>query len=156
MPNFNLETVNLLHVLKDTVNLFMEEHINIVINSSIESAFVEADTAQLRRLFINFIRNSIQANAKRIEFIISEDEKNIIILISDDGAGIPIKIKHKIFEPNFTTKGKGMGLGLKLAKRFIEGINGSIAVLDKNEPGAMFEIKIPKSQIQLLNNSIEQ
>ncbi len=149
MPNFNLETVNLIDVLNDTANLFVEEHINILINASRFQAIVEADTAQTRRLFINFIRNSIQASATRIEFKIEENEKDIIITISDNGTGIPDKVRHRIFEPSFTTKNKGMGIGLKLARRYIEGINGSIKVEDKNAPGAVFTITIPKKQDNL-------
>ncbi len=143
MPNFNLEQIDLIAILKDTINLFVEEHIKIILNSSLPSVLVEADKAQLRRMFINFIRNSIQAGASQIEFIISEENKNFIIIISDDGKGIPLNIREKIFESNFTTKEKGMGIGLKLAKRFIEGINGSVVILEQDNPGAAFKISIP-------------
>ena len=58
---------------------------------------------------------------------------NFIILIKDNGNGIPEDAKEKIFDTNFTTKEKGMGIGLKLAKRFLEGINGKIFLLETSK-----------------------
>ncbi len=144
MPNFKLEKIDIIPVVNDTVNLFMEEKIRIDINTTLSSAIVEADNSQLRRLFINLIRNSIQAKANKIGISIEPGDNVFVILISDNGTGIPGEIKDKIFESNFTTKAKGMGLGLKLAKRFIEGINGNIEITDKQDPGAAFKITIPK------------
>jgi signal transduction histidine kinase len=51
--------------------------------------------------------------------------------------------REKIFEPGYTTKERGMGIGLKLSKRFIEGIGGTISLGDKIEKGAKFRITIP-------------
>jgi len=66
------------------------------------------------------------------------------LIIVDNGTGIDDKYKNKIFEMNFTTKDKGMGLGLKLAKRFIESIHGKIQLIESGSPGTTFEITIPK------------
>ena len=143
MPNFKLERMDLLPVINDAVNLFVEEKINIEIKTPLPEAIVEADDSQIRRLFINFIRNSIQAKADKIEISLEPDDNYYALIISDNGMGIPDEIKDKIFESNFTTKSKGMGLGLKLAKRFIEGINGSIAIINKPNSGAAFRIVIP-------------
>ncbi len=144
MPNFNLEQIDIFSVLNDAVNLFVEEHIKITLTGSVHPALIEGDKAQLRRLFINFIRNSIQAGATKINFNIESEDGNFVIIIEDNGKGIPENIRSKIFDSNFTTKEKGMGIGLKLAKRFIDSINGSIAVHDSHNPGALFKITIPK------------
>ena len=146
MPNYNLEKLDLLVVLDDAVNLFVDEHIKIDLTCSFNNAFIEGDKAQLRRVFINFIRNSIQAGATRVDFNINEEGENFIILIKDNGKGIAENIRSKIFEPNFTTKEKGMGIGLKLAKRFIESINGKISVTDSEKSGAEFKITVPRFQ----------
>ncbi len=151
MPNFKLEKIDIIPVVNDTVNLFMEEKIKINITTALSSALVEADNSQLRRLFINLIRNSIQANADKIGITISREDNIFVILLDDNGTGIPHEIRDKIFESGFTTKAKGMGLGLKLAKRFIEGINGSIEIIEKNKPGAAFRITIPKYTENNLN-----
>ena len=101
--------------------------------------------SQFRRLFINLMRNSIQANANKIIITLTSDNNLFKLLVSDNGNGIPEIIRDKIFESNFTTKEKGMGLGLKLAKRFMEGINGSIILKENSGNGAVFEITIPES-----------
>ena len=143
MPNFKLEEIDLLPVISDTVNLFVDENIKLGIKTSLASARVEGDKSQFRRLFINLIRNSMQAGANRILITLNKEEENFILVLSDNGKGIPDKIKDRIFESNFTTKEQGMGLGLKLAKRFIEGINGSISLAENNGSGASFKISIP-------------
>ncbi|MDR3628100.1 MAG: ATP-binding protein [Ignavibacteriaceae bacterium] len=144
MPNFKLTEIDLLPVIKDTVNLFVDEKIKLEILTSLNSALVEGDESQFRRLLINLIRNSIQAGANKITISLASDEEYFNLNVSDNGKGIPGNIKDKIFESNFTTKEKGMGLGLKLAKRFIEGINGSISLDENNGSGASFKISIHK------------
>ncbi len=143
MPNFKLEELDIIPVIEDTINLFLEENIKISFQSELNSASIEGDNAQLHRLLINFIRNSIQADAKNIFIKLHAGQDNFILEIEDDGKGIPESISGRIFEANFTTKERGMGLGLKLAKRFIEGINGSITLEKKSEPGALFRITVP-------------
>jgi nitrogen fixation/metabolism regulation signal transduction histidine kinase len=144
MPNFKLEKIDLIAVVRDTVNLFQDENVKINLSCSVNYAPAEADQVQLRRLLINMIRNSIQADATLITIIISSYGDSHKIFINDNGKGISRENKDKIFEANFTTKEKGMGLGLKLAKRFLEGINGSIELVETDGKGAEFEITIPK------------
>ena len=110
--------------------------------------FAEADQVQLRRLLINLVRNSIQADASIINIQIASDAESHKIIVSDNGKGISENNKNKIFEANFTTKEKGMGLGLKLAKRFLEGINGSIKLIKTGSNGAEFEITIPNLKLK--------
>lgn len=142
MPNYKLEQIDIVPVIYDVINLFIDEKIKITFTSEINSAIVEADKSNLRRMFINLIRNSMQANAKSVLINLKEEGSNYEIIFSDDGSGIPENIRSKIFEQNFTTKEKGMGLGLKLTKRFLEGINGNIVHVD-SESGTIFKIEIP-------------
>ena len=144
MPNFKIEEIDLIPIIKDTINLFIEEQIKIETITHLTSAPIEADRSQFRRLLINLIRNSIQASANKIEIKLNQEEDKFILVISDNGKGIPAEIQGKIFDSNFTTKNKGMGIGLKLAKRFIEGINGSISLISNEYKGASFKITIPK------------
>jgi len=145
MPNIKLEKVDLIPVAQDTINLFTDEKVNIKLNCEITEAVVEADNAQLRRMFINMIRNAIQANADKVTIEIYKTENRFEIIISDNGQGIEEEDKEKIFQTNFTTKEKGMGIGLKLVKRFIEGINSSIDLISSTPEGTIFKIVIPQS-----------
>lgn len=85
----------------------------------------------------NLVKNSIDAmeGKGKIILAITENEKNVRLTISDNGKGIPKQLRQKIFSPGFTTKKRGWGLGLSLAKRIIEDYhNGKITVL-KSELG---------------------
>ena len=77
-------------------------------------------------MFINLIRNSMQADASEVNISVNIDNGNYIIYFEDNGKGIPETSIEKIFEPGFTTKEKGMGIGLKITKRYIESIGGEI------------------------------
>lgn len=96
----------------------------------------------------NLVKNAIDAmeGKGKIALAITENEKNVTITISDTGKGIPKHLQHEIFTPGFTTKKRGWGLGLSLAKRIIEDYhNGKIAVL-KSEigKGTTFSIMLKK------------
>ena len=70
-------------------------------------------------------------------------ERKIFIIVSDTGVGIPEEVKSKIFEPMFTTKAKGQGLGLAVAKRLIEALNGTITFESEKGKGTKFVIELP-------------
>jgi two-component system nitrogen regulation sensor histidine kinase NtrY len=133
----------LIKILNETINIFINEKVKIIIQTNLTEALIEADANQLSRMFINFIRNSIQANASKIIFTISRNGNEYEISISDNGTGIAEEIRDKIFNENFTTKSQGMGLGLSIAKRFIENINGKIILESSSEKGTTFKVIIP-------------
>jgi len=96
----------------------------------------------------NLVKNAIDAmeGKGKIALAITENEKNVTITITDTGKGIPKHLQHEIFTPGFTTKKRGWGLGLSLAKRIIEDYhNGKITVL-KSEigKGTTFAITLKK------------
>ena len=98
----------------------------------------------------NLIRNSLDAmdGKGEISAKISEDSSHILIDLSDTGAGIPANKLKTVFEPGFTTKKRGWGLGLSLAKRIIETYHsGKIFVkLSKINKGTTFTIKLLKAK----------
>ena len=143
MPSLKIEEIDLLSVLNDTVNMFVHEKTKITINTDLKSAIIDADVGQLRRMFINLIRNSIQAEAAIILLEVLQRENKYFLTIKDNGKGIPELQKEKIFEENFTTKKHGMGLGLSLAKRFMSNINGEINLKESSTEGSTFELIFP-------------
>ena len=143
MPSIKLEEVNFVNVINDIVSLF-KDNVEIKFSSDIREAIIESDTSQMKRMLINIIRNSIQASASEIVLGLSEEGNNYFLLIEDNGNGIDEKYKNEIFKMNFTTKAKGMGLGLKLAKRFIESIGGKIHLVESQPSKTVFGVIIPK------------
>ncbi len=147
MPGALYSKIDLLEVLQETVTLFQNEKIAIRLTAGdLATAMINGDASQLRRSFINFVRNSIEAKAKSIEFSIREQDEQYVISVSDDGAGVAGEMETKIFEKSFTTKTTGMGLGLSIAKRSIENGGGSIVLDSTVTKGATFIITYPKSR----------
>jgi len=144
MPSLNLTEIDLKKSLNEIILLFNEENISLHLSYTAQTEIIEADGSQLKRMFINLIRNAMQAKADTVSFSVDEDDKYLFIRISDNGKGIPVMNIHKIFGLNFTTKTGGMGLGLKLAKKFVESINGEISVEETSSNGTTFLIRFIK------------
>ena len=79
-----------------------------------------------------------------IEVKIKEASKAIKIIVSDNGLGVSKSNREKIFEPKFTTKSDGMGLGLGIVKSIISSHRGKISYESKNNKGTVFTISLPK------------
>jgi nitrogen fixation/metabolism regulation signal transduction histidine kinase len=145
MPSMKLEEIDLIKIITDTTDLFIEEKCDISVVAKSTSITLMSDKEQTQRMFVNLIRNAIQANANKISISIVKKDKIISIEIADNGTGIKEDIKQNIFEENFTTKESGMGLGLSLTKRFLNMISGVISVKETSPTGTvlLIEIRIP-------------
>ncbi|MBK8943796.1 MAG: HAMP domain-containing protein [Ignavibacteriae bacterium] len=144
MPKLKLEEIDLIEIVKQSINLFSGENIKTEFISNLEKINLNGDSQQLRRTIINLIRNSIQANSSKIVFEISENEKEYLLKISDNGNGINNENIERIFDMNFTTKNDGMGLGLSLAKRYLNSTNADIKLIKTSNDGATFQINFLK------------
>ena len=112
------------------------------------SCLVKIDKSHLTRILNNIIKNAIESIPKdrqqKITIRINKIDSFWEIELTDNGVGIPENLQSKIFEPKFTTKNSGMGLGLAMVKNIIDDFNGEITFLSKLEKGTTFYIKIPK------------
>ena len=108
---------------------------------------VRADQEQISQVFVNIIRNAIQASPSDIIVVLNAaySEKEVQISISDDGSGIPAEAQPKIFQPNFTTKSNGNGLGLAISKHIVEGSGGRIE-FETSEKGTTFYVYLKKTR----------
>ncbi len=146
MPERRFERVDVKQLLQETVTLFGEVRgIEFRSNFSETPAILVADKDELRRVFINIIRNSVQAMDRGGAITVDMGVSNQIctVSISDTGSGIPQELQAKVFEPNFSTKTDGMGLGLAIAQKVIEDLNGTIALRSDVGKGTTVEMKIP-------------
>lgn len=101
------------------------------------SIYVNLNTELFYWTLENLIKNGIDAmkGKGKIKVSLIEEEKNVILLIADSGGGIPKNIQKQIFKPGFTTKLRGWGLGLSLAKRIVEQYHQGKLSIKKTEPG---------------------
>lgn len=146
MPERTFERVDLSRLVTDTINLFKEVRgIEFKSHVSDQPAIVIADQAELRRVFINIVRNSVQAmeSGGTVTIELGVEHQICRIRISDTGAGIPEDVQAKVFQPNFSTKTDGMGLGLAIAQKVIEDLNGTVTLQSKVGFGTVVEMKIP-------------
>lgn len=155
MPGLKLEPIDLIPVIHDTSNLYQDEKISIKLKTELTSGIIEADKNHLRRVFINLIRNSIQANADSVIIELNQVSDKFIICFKDNGIGVSPEDKDKIFNQSFTTKNKGMGLGLAITRKFLESINGSIMLTASNPGETVFEIKIPVLDIEIKSEEVK-
>jgi signal transduction histidine kinase len=109
---------------------------------------VSIDPTLFRRVMENLIVNAIQAMEQGGILTLNTIEINglMSITISDTGVGIPPSVKDRIFEPLFTTKSKGTGLGLPVCKRLVEAHGGTISVKETSPDGTTFEVILPVTQ----------
>ena len=146
LPKAKMKRVNLQKTIEKTMNLY-KHHDLISFNHDLNGIdfYIMGDENQLVRIFTNMFKNSIQAiNQKgEIKVNLKKEGENIIVLIDDNGEGVPKEIKSHIFEPQFTTKSKGKGLGLAMVFQIVNNHSGKIELLDKKEKGACFKIVFP-------------
>ena len=148
-----LAPVDLHGILEDTVEYFqarmphLGSKIEIFLISKIQGVKVMMDTELIKWTLENLIKNCVDAMSKKGGSIIitaTQKENWVYVLVRDEGKGIPRSQWKKIFEPGVTTKTRGWGLGLSLARRIIDDYHqGHIRVLESaiNE-GTTFEIKL--------------
>lgn len=148
MPISIIEKVNLEQILNTTIQLFNSfNQLDIKFDFNSSGIEINADAQQLQRVFTNIIKNAHQA-VKESENCLLEIKTEIIgqsvlIFFKDNGKGIEPELKDKLFVPNFSTKNSGMGLGLSISKRIIEGFNGEIWFESELNIGTVFYIKLP-------------
>ena len=146
LPKTQLEKTDIVDATNKAVEIF--EQNNITFKTSGNNIFVKLDKEQWIRVMTNLIKNSIQAiphdRDPDILVQISENSKSVKILVSDNGQGVSKSNRDKIFEPKFTTKSDGMGLGLGIVRNIISSHRGKISYKSKSNKGTDFTITLPK------------
>jgi PAS domain S-box-containing protein len=126
-------------------HLNIPENITVTKKLDADLPQVEIDVDQMRQVIVNLITNAAQAMPEGGELTISahQTKRSLEISITDTGSGIPKELIGKIFDPLFTTKAKGIGLGLAVCKSIIDNHKGSISVSSRVNKGTTFTIKLP-------------
>jgi nitrogen fixation/metabolism regulation signal transduction histidine kinase len=149
MPGNNPVDVDLTEQIRTSLELFKNTgNVTFKVDLPKESGvIIYADKEQLNGVFSNLIKNAIQSipanKAGIIEIGIEVKGEKAIVKIADNGTGIPDDLKQRMFTPNFTTKSSGMGLGLSIAKRYVENAGGKIWFESQDNVGTSFFIAFP-------------
>ena len=146
MPAQKNEMLNVVEIVVLALDIFSEKYISF--SSEKEEIIAKFDRTQLIRVVTNLVKNGIQAipEGQEPEIVVGlkEQENNVILTVKDNGVGISDQNKDKVFEPKFTTKSSGMGLGLAMVKNIVNTYNGSITFASHNDDGTTFTVTFPK------------
>ena len=149
------KVTNLRSILEDTLQLAYDRiHLKgIKISASYPSdpCIIQADEEKLKIAFLNIVVNATEAIANgsgEVVIVLSEKPEHYIVEISDNGSGIPPEILAKLFEPYFTSKRNGMGLGLASTLNIVQSHGGTIDVESEVNNGSKFIVSVPKIKEQ--------
>ena len=146
MPAQQNETLNVVQVVELALDIFNEDF--IVFKSNKEYVISKIDRTQLIRIITNLVKNAIQSipdeqEEKKVLVSVNEVENDVIITVEDNGIGIESNNIEHVFEPKFTTKTSGMGLGLGIIKNIIENYKGTITFETELRKGTTFFVSLP-------------
>ena len=138
--------INVNELIEETMNICLDGIVKkeVIVDKFIEIGEIEGDFELLKQSLSNILLNAVHAveNRGKIEIRVYKDNNNVFFEVKDNGKGIDEDIIDKIFNPFFTTKTTGTGLGLAMVKRVVESHHGRMDVeSDKN--GTLFKISIP-------------
>tara|TARA_B110000459_G_scaffold199751_1_gene246943 strand:- start:1568 stop:2959 length:1392 start_codon:yes stop_codon:yes gene_type:complete len=147
MPEQKKELLNVKEIIESGLDIFDKNFINFSFDNN--EILANLDKSQLIRVLTNLVKNAIQSipegRTPFIDVYLSSTNSNVIIKISDNGSGIEEENRLKIFEPRFTTKSSGMGLGLSMISSIIKSFNGTIDFETKKNIGTTFSLTFPKN-----------
>jgi len=146
LPKPALRRTDLVELLRDLEHLYGAERVELAVG--VDELTGWCDPEAMRRGLINLIDNGLAAcrEAERDEcvtLLLVDEEPGVRLEIGDQGCGIPPENLIRIFEPDFTTKGEGMGLGLAIVQGIVLGHGGRLDVASEPGAGTTFTIRLP-------------
>ena len=145
MPVQESELLDVVKITRLGMDIFTEKY--IVFEAPNEPLFARLDRTQLIRILTNLVKNAIQACEEVTEpsIVVSVQKKNekLCLSVTDNGHGITKEHIDKIFEPKFTTKTSGMGLGLAMVKNIVQTYDGQVEVESSTPKGTSFHVWLP-------------
>jgi len=122
---------------------------NVSIEDLSEDVNLEADIKKMERVFVNIIGNAVDAmpSGGQLTIMSKNSRDSVEVSLADTGVGIPADELTKIWTTLHTTKARGMGLGLVIAKRIVEAHNGTISVESVQGKGSVFRVTLPRTEV---------
>jgi PAS domain S-box-containing protein len=136
---------NLKAIVKNALTLVEIPKKIRILNLTESEPKIKADVQKIQRVFVNMIKNAVDAmpNGGKLTIKSRKTGDNVEIAFADTGIGMSKEIMEKLWTPLFTTKAKGIGLGLSICKRIVEAHGGSISVESKVGKGTTFTVTLP-------------
>ncbi len=147
-PEPNLKSEDIRKILQQVLLLYSSvQNIKITTKFPEDFPLLKVDSNMIKQVFINLIKNAIDAMPDGGELLIEGNVSSNVASLSftDTGKGIPHKMMAHLFDPYYTTKDNGTGLGLTISSKIISDHSGQIRVKSKENQGATFIINLPSS-----------
>ena len=148
MPRTREARLDLIDVARAATGVFQSTpgvHVSLLDDAG--PLVVMADREQLLRVFNNLLKNALQSipdeRQGRITVALRVEGDNAVVEVQDNGSGITEADRERIFQPNFTTKSSGMGLGLAMVQRIVEGAGGKVWFNTRTGEGTSFFVSLP-------------
>ncbi len=136
--------VDLTELLAGTAERLAREGATIEVELPAEPLVIEGHLAALERIVRNLLSNAFEAAPEGgIRLALFREGSTAVVRVEDEGPGIDPEILDRIWEPDFTTRRRGTGLGLPLVRKAVEGHEGEIEAGNRDEGGAWFEVRLP-------------
>ncbi len=155
MPAAVFQEINLATLLREQTALQDTAHPGIHFKLTLPDRDIPllCDARQVRQALTNLLQNAADSIGSReqqdnpapgaIEISVTMDQNHALIMICDNGRGLPVVDRHRLTEPYVTTREKGTGLGLAIVRKIMEDHNGEIRILDRNGGGAIAILEFP-------------
>jgi len=145
MPTPDIRSVSVEQCLREALDLHMlDNRIEVDLQCPPEIPLVLADLNQLRIVFGNLIRNARDAMPEegKLSIIASESGDEVVVKVVDTGVGITQEVLARISEPLYSTKARGLGLGLAIVRAILDKINGNLAIRSEPGRGSTFTVRL--------------
>lgn len=160
IPKAKNEVFNLIEVIQNVCSLFEpNQNLNITLDvNHLGQVMVFIDKEQFSRAFLNLVKNGVQAipadQKGEIHISVQKQKSVALIKVCDNGTGISKEAEENLFQPNFTTKTSGMGLGLSIVKNIVDNFRGKIWYTTEINKGTTFFVEIPLNKAEPANKKI--
>lgn len=150
-----LEPLRLSDVLQETLSFLAQEikdrDVLVEVDTAADEPATQIDRNQMKQAFFNIIRNAIQVmpNGGLLKISIGSSDRFVFISFTDTGPGIPADDLSTIFEPYFTTKNEGSGLGLMIVQRIMRDHGGELEVHSEPNTGTTFTLYLPRDEARI-------
>jgi nitrogen fixation/metabolism regulation signal transduction histidine kinase len=150
----DLKKINLLQIIEETVRLREKEihakKISVSMEAGVREPMIHADAEQIKQVFFNVIGNALDAVGENsdIRIITGIDDTYVFAKIVDQGSGIKKENISRVFEPYFTTKKSGHGIGMMIVHRIMRDHGGEVGIDSKEGSGTIVTLNFPRKSIQ--------